>query len=195
LKISKKLLQSLALVVALGLILVFIFGIWKGRTQKELQGGQTIDKSDAEMKLSDMEYTELQEGKRLWTIRAAEAKYFQDEQKTLLTEVRITFFLENGEEIQLESQEGALHPGTKNIELWNAVRALLPRGYRLYTERIAYDHRQQTIASDTRVRLTGPDVQLDGKVWEYRIPENRAVVEGGVQGELVFLPLKTTPGQ
>jgi LPS export ABC transporter protein LptC len=193
--VSKKLLQSLALAVALGLTLVFIFGVWKGRTQKELQGVQTTDKSDAEMKLSDMEFTELQEGKRLWTIRAAEAKYFQEEQKTLLTEVHITFFLENGEEIQLTSQEGALHPGTKNIELWNAVQAVLPRGYRLSTERVFYDHQKQTLASDTQVKLAGPDVQLEGKVWEYRISENKAVVEGGVQGELIFLPSKTIPGQ
>lgn len=194
-KVSKRLLQSSALLVALGLILVFIFGVWKGKSQKELQGSQTADKSDAEMKLSDMEYTELQQGKRLWTIRAAEAKYFQDDQKTLLTDVHINFFLENGEEIQLESQKGALHPGTKNIELWDAVRAVLPRGYRLSTERIAYDHLKQTIASDTRVKLAGPDVQLEGNLWEYRIPDNKAVVEGGVQGELVFLPAKTITGQ
>jgi LPS export ABC transporter protein LptC len=193
--VSRKLLQSLALAFALGLTLVFIFGVWKGRTQKELQSVQTTDKNDAEMKLSDMEFTELQEGKRLWTIKAAEAKYFQEEQKTRLTEVRITFFLENGEEIQLTSQEGALHPGTKNIELWNAVQALLPRGYRLFTERVFYDHQKQTLASDTQVKLAGPDIQLEGKVWEYRISETKAVVEGGVQGELVFLPSKTIPAQ
>ena len=185
---KKKLLQSSALAFALGLTLVLMFGIWKGRTQKELQVGQTTDKSDAEMKLSDMEFTELQEGKRLWTIKAVEAKYFQEEQKTHLTKVHITFFLESGEEIQLDSEEGALYAGTKNIELWDSVHAVMPRGYQMSTERAFYDHQKQTISSQTLVQLTGPDVRMEGKAWEYRIPENKAVVEGGVQGELVFLP-------
>jgi LPS export ABC transporter protein LptC len=193
--VSKKLGQGLVLAFALGLTLVLAAGVWKGRTQNELQTAQTTDRSDAEMRLSDMEFTELQEGKRLWTIRAAEAKYFQEGQKTLLTVVRITFFLESGDEIQLESQEGALYAGTKNIELWDSVRAVLPRGYQLSTERAFYDHEKKTISSEAPVHLAGPDVQLEGRLWEYRIPENKAVIEGGVQGALVFLPSKTIPGQ
>ena len=194
-KFSRKLAQGAALAFALGLTMVLVIGVWKGRTQKELQAVQTTAKSDAEMRLSDMEYTELQEGKHLWTIRAAEAKYFQEGQKTLLSSVHITFFLESGEEIQLESQEGALYTGTKNIELWGAVHAFLPRGYQMATERALYDHQKKTISSETPVRLTGPDVQLEGKLWEYRISENKAVVEGGVQGALVLLPSKTKPVQ
>ena len=194
-RVPRRLAQGLALTFVLGLTMVLVVGIWKGRTQKEQQAVQTTAKSDAEMRLGDMEYTELQEGKHLWTIRAAEAKYFQEEQKTLLSSVRITFFLENGEEIQLGSQEGALYAGTKDIALWGSVQAVLPRGYQLSTERAFYDHQKKTISSETPVHLGGPDVQLDGKHWEYRIAENKAVVEGGVQGALVFLPSRMKPVQ
>ncbi len=142
-RVPRRLAQGLALTFVLGLTMVLVVGIWKGRTQKEQQAVQTTAKSDAEMRLGDMEYTELQEGKHLWTIRAAEAKYFQEEQKTLLSSVRITFFLENGEEIQLGSQEGALYAGTKDIALWGAVQAVLPRGYQLSTERAFYDHQKK----------------------------------------------------
>jgi LPS export ABC transporter protein LptC len=188
---SKKVAQGLVLAFVLGLTMVLVIGVWKGRNQKELQTVQTTARSDAEMRLSDMEYTELQDGKRLWTIRAAEAKYFQEEQKTLLSSVHITFFLASGEEIQLESLNGVLYPETKNIELWGAIHAVLPRGYQLSTERALYDHQKKVISSETPVRLAGPDVQIEGKLWEYRIPENKAVVEGGIQGALVFLPSKT----
>jgi LPS export ABC transporter protein LptC len=190
--VSRKVAQGIALAFALGLTIVLGVGVWKGRTQKEQQAVQTIEKSDAEMTLKDIEYTELQEGKRLWTLRAAEAKYFQDEQKTLLSAVRITFFLDTGEEIHLESQQGTLYAGTKNIELWDSVHALLPRGYQLSTEQALYDHQKRTISSEKLIHLTAPDVQLEGKLWEYRISENKAVVEGGVEGALVFLPPKTS---
>jgi LPS export ABC transporter protein LptC len=192
---SRKLFQGVAVLFALGLTIMLFFGVWQGRSQKEQQAAvQTTDKSDAEMTLKDMEYTELQEGKRLWTIWAAEAKYFQDEQKTLLSSVRIAFFLESGDEVQLESREGLLHAGTKDIELWDAVHAVLPRGYQLFTERARYDHQKQTISSQALIRLEGPDVQLEGARWEYRIPDHRALIDGGVKGVLVFLPSKAGSG-
>lgn len=189
---SKKLFQGLALTFALGLAIVLMVGVWKGRSLKEQQSaGQTAAKSEAEMTLKDMEYTELQAGKRLWTIWAAEAKYFQEEQKTVLSTVRIAFFLESGDEIQLESREGSLYAKTRNIELWDAVHATLPRGYRLFADRAFYDHQQHTISSESSIRLEGPDVQLEGKRWVYGIAEHKAVLEGGVSGALVFLPPKT----
>jgi LPS export ABC transporter protein LptC len=191
----RKVIQGSVLAFALGLTIVLVVGVWKGKNQKELQGVETTERSDAEMRLKDMEFTELQEGKRLWTLRAAEAKYFHEEKKTLLSSVRVSFFLESGEEIRLESQEGALHAGTKNMEMWNSVQAVLPRGYQLFTERVFYDYEKKAISSNTLIKLTGPDVQLEGKLWEFRIPENKAVVEGGVQGTLAFLPTKTKPVQ
>jgi len=189
--VSRRLVRGIILALALGLTMVLVAGVWKGGSQKELQTAQTTDKSDAEMTLKDMEYTELQEGKRLWTLRADEARYFQDEQKTVLSSVHITFFMENGEEVYLESQQGVLYAGTKNIELWDSVRAMLPRGYQLSSDRAFYDHQKKAISSGTPIQLQGPDVQLEGTEWEYRIPEYKAVVGGGVRGALVFLPPKT----
>jgi LPS export ABC transporter protein LptC len=183
--------QGMALAFVLGLSIVLVAGIWKGTNQKELQGAGSEEKSDAEMRLKDMEYTELQEGKRLWTLKAADAKYFHEEQKTLLESVHVSFFLEGGEEVRLQSQEGALYAGTKDMEVWDSVQVALPRGYQLFTERAFYDHQKKAISSNTLIRLTGPDIQLEGKLWEFRITENKAVVEGGVQGTLAFLPAKT----
>jgi LPS export ABC transporter protein LptC len=193
--VPRKVIQGIALAFALGLTIVLVVAVWKGKTQKELQAVGTTERNDAEMRLKDMEYTELQEGKRLWTLRAAEAKYFHEEQKTLLSSVHVSFFLEGGEEVRLKSQEGALYAGSKNMEMWDSVEAVLPRGYQLFTERAFYDFQKKTISSNTIIKLTGPDVQLEGKLWEYRIPENKALVEGGVQGTLAFLPANAKPAQ
>jgi LPS export ABC transporter protein LptC len=189
--VARKVVQGISLAFVLGLTIVLFVGVWKGRNQKDLQGARTAEKSDAEMRLKDMEYTELQEGKRLWTLKAADAKYFHEEQKTLLESVHVSFFLEGGEEVLLQSQEGALFSGTKNIEVWDSVEVVLPRGYQLFTERAYYDYQKRAISSDTPLRLMGPDLELQGNLWEFHISENKAVVEGGVQGTLAFLPPKT----
>jgi LPS export ABC transporter protein LptC len=191
--VSRRYAQGAVLAIVLGLSAVLIVGIWKGKTRQDKQEVSHVDTSEAEMKLTDMDYTEMEGGKRLWTLNAAEARYYQKEQKTILTKVRVTFFLRTGEEIHLQSKEGILYAGSKNVELWGAVHAELPHGYEMTTERAFYEHQNQTISSKTPVHVTGPDIQLDGAVWEYNIPDYRAVMEKGVQATVVSLSPRAAP--
>ncbi len=179
---SKKWLKGVLLAVALGLTIVFLMGLWRGKTAHKPQTplNRSMD-SEAEMKLTDMEYMEMQDGRHMWTLNAAEADYFQEEQKSLLKEVRLILFLADGREILLESDWGMLHAGSKDIELWNSVTARLPEGYRLMTDRAEYDHEQQAISSSSEIYLSGPDLQMKGKDWEYRIQEHRGSVKAGVE--------------
>ncbi|GLI36198.1 hypothetical protein DAMNIGENAA_36310 [Desulforhabdus amnigena] len=192
---SRKLLQGLVLTLALGLTSVLMVGIWKGKTMKEQRVVEESEPTEAEMKLTDMEYTEMQEGNRIWTLKASEANYFQDEQKTLLTSVLLTLFLKSGEEIYLKSQKGILFAGTRNIELTDSVEATLPQGYTLSTEKAFYNHEARTIQSESLIHLTGPDVDLQGKRWQFHIPEREGIIEGGVRATVVFLPPKSQPSQ
>lgn len=185
-KIPIKFSRFLVVAIALTITYVLLMSVWKAKTQKEQQMASVTEESSAEMKLTDMEYTEMQKGRRMWTLRAEEAKYFQEDQQTALTRVRLVFFMENGEEIHLESQQGVLHAGSKDIELWHAVHAVFPRGYELSTERARYNHKQNLLSSETAILITGPDLKLEGKHWKYLIPERRAFLEGKVQATLAF---------
>jgi LPS export ABC transporter protein LptC len=180
---SSKVIQGIILTVVLGLSLVLAVGAWKGRIQKKplVSPENGASPQNAEMKLTDMEFTEMQDGRRFWTLSSSEAKYSQDEQKSALKEVRLTFFMENGEEIFLTSREGILYAGTKNVELSESVRVELPRGFVLTTEKAVYNHQMKLISSDTAIQLAGPGVQLGGNRWQFRIPDRTASVEGGVK--------------
>ena len=138
-----------------------------------------------EMKLTDMEYTEMQKGRRIWNLKASEAKYFQEDQKTALSRVELVFFLESGEEIHLESQHGILYAGSKDIELWGQVHAAFPQDYELTTEKAYYRHAENEISSDAAILVTGPDMKLAGMKWKYAIPERRAFLEGQIQATLM----------
>lgn len=143
--------------------------------------------SEAEMKLKDMEYTEMRDGKRLWKLKASEAQYFQDRQQTLLTSVQFTLFLQDGE-VVLQSPEGMLHAGSKNIELWDSIQVDFQKGYQLSTKRAHYDHERRRIQSETPIRLTGPDIDLKGARWEYDLLKSEGKVDGGVQVSVVLQP-------
>lgn len=193
--LSRKIAQGLILALALGLTAMLVLGIWRGKTQQKEQVAQQGESTDAAMKLSDMEYTEMQEGRQLWTLKATEARYFQEEQKTELSAVRLTLFLEDGDQVLLESKKGILFAGTKNIELSDTVRATLPRGYTLSTEKAFYDHQVKAIHSDTLLHLKGPDIDLQGNQWRFQIPERQGMVEGQVRATVVLLPPNTQLSQ
>ncbi|MGA3114233.1 MAG: LPS export ABC transporter periplasmic protein LptC [Syntrophobacteraceae bacterium] len=190
--ISKgKLAQFFVILVVVALSLILAAGIWKGKSRQMKQDAQQVCPADAEMKLTDMEFTEMQEGKRYWTLCASEAKYFQDEQKTLLQTVHLTLYLDKtGEEIHLKSRDGVLHAGTKDIDLSGNIRVALPREYVLTTETAHYTNSDRIIKSDDPVHISGPGLELDGNRWKYRIADHVAKIDGKVTASLVVNNLR-----
>jgi len=190
--ISKgKLAQFFVILVVVALSLILAAGIWKGKSRQMKQDAQQVCPADAEMKLTDMEFTEMQEGKRYWTLCASEAKYFQDEQKTLLQTVHLTLYLDKtGEEIHLKSRDGVLHAGTKDIDLSGNIRVALPREYVLTTETAHYTNSDRIIKSDDPVHISGPGLELDGNRWKYRIADHVAKVDGKVTASLIVSNLR-----
>ncbi|MEN6438364.1 MAG: LPS export ABC transporter periplasmic protein LptC [Syntrophobacter sp.] len=173
-----------------GLSLVLIAGIWKGKGpgSNPRDSGPII--SDSEMKLTEIEFTEMEQGKRLWTLHAAEATYYQDRQRTALKTVHMTFYLDNDEEVHLESREGIFNTVSKNVQLREDVRAKLPRGYVVTTERVNYNHSLRTVSSDKRIHLTGPGAQIQGNTWEYKINDRMGTANGEITVSLVLPELR-----
>ena len=190
--ISKgKLAQFFVITIIVALSLILVAGIWKGKSRPVQQEAQQACPPDAEMKLTDMEFTEMQEGKRFWTLCASEAKYFQDQQQTLLQKVHLILYLEKtGEEILLDSREGVLHAGSKDIELRGDIHVALPREYVLTTETAHYNHSSRIVESDDPVHISGPGLELDGDTWKYGISDHVAKVDGKVTASMVVNNLR-----
>jgi len=182
-----KIAQVFVIIVIVALCLILAAGVWRGKSRPVQQETQQECPLEAEMKLTDMEFTEMQEGKRFWTLCATEAKYFQDQQKTLLQAVRLTFYLEkNGEEIHVTSREGILYAGTKDIELRGDVHAMLPREYVMTTETAHYINSTRTVESTDPIHISGPGLELDGIGWKYKITDHLANVGGKIRASLVL---------
>lgn len=190
----KKLTKMGIVTAILALSATFVWGVWQGLERKGRQwAGPGGEKPDAEMKLTDMEYTEMEEGRRRWTIKASEVHYFQEERKTLLSLVDLVLFLENGDKIYLKSNKGIVYADTKNIDLWDSVRATVPDEYELRTEKASYRHEERVVFSSSPIRISGPELRLQGKQWKYMLSEQRTFLEGEV--EATFTPNSPGAGQ
>jgi LPS export ABC transporter protein LptC len=149
---------------------------------------QPVASSAAEMTLAGIEFTEIEQQQKHWTLKAAAARYFQNEQKTELEDVHLIFFLKSGEDVQLQSQAGVLYAGTKNIELLGGVQAVVSKAYSLTTQYAFYDHQRKTISSTTALHVQGPEILLEGRNWEYSMAEQRARIQNGVTATVSFSP-------
>ena len=187
----RKIVQILVALFIVGLSLALAAGIWRGKPQKA-KGDVAVESGEpnAEMKLTDMEFTEMQQGKKFWTLCASEAKYFEDRQRTALKTVHLTFHLEQDQEVQVESKKGTMYAGSKNIELQDSVRAILPDGYVMTMDKAFYDHDKNLVYADVPIHISGPGVECDGNTWEYKIPDHVALLSGGVKVSLVGSEIK-----
>ncbi len=186
----RKFAQIIILLIVGGLVLVLAGGLLKGKSVKKSMEAPQPESAQSEMKLTDIEFTEMEKGKQFWTLRASEAIYFHDRQITKLKSVHLTFHLENDEgEVILESNEGVLHAGTKNIELRNNVRATLPRGYVLLTDSADYDHLRRKVSSESSIRVFGPGGEVNGNKWDYEIGSRTAFL-AKVKASLIMSKLQ-----
>ncbi|MDR3554891.1 MAG: LPS export ABC transporter periplasmic protein LptC [Syntrophobacteraceae bacterium] len=186
-----KLAQVFILLIIVSLCVVLAAGVWRKKTQPVSKLAKHTAPAEEEMKLKDMKFTEMQEGKRYWTLHATEAKYFQDEQKTLLENVHLTFYLDQaGAELQLTSKEGVLYAGTKNIDLKGDIRVQLPHNYVATMQTAHYVQRKKLVESADPVHLSGPGLTLDGNMWKYSVNDHIAEVDGKVTASLVLGELR-----
>lgn len=177
----KALLRIVLLAVAICLTAFLVYGVWRANERELGHSNSSGSIMEAAMQLSNMEYTEMENGRRLWTLRAEKAGYYQEKQKSVLSNVHMIFYLQDGREIRLTSDHGILFVTTKNIDLSGRVQATMPEGYTVRTEKVSYRHKQGSVSSQTPTYLKGPEVTLQGDRWEYRLAEEHGTLHGGVR--------------
>ena len=168
-------------IFVLGLLLLFSNTIKQDKTQENISV-ETSKKPESTptAELNDMEYTEVEDGKVLWKIFARVAKYYLKEKKTILTNVKVQFFLDDGSVIYLTSKKGIIFAGVKNLELSGNVTVSLPENYILHTERVFYSNIRKEISSTTPLYISGPQVKGSIKSWKFEVNSMKGYGEGGV---------------
>ncbi len=177
-----------AVCVGVGLSLGLVLLLVKDRSPSPTQPTQPAVESPGEMVLTGVEFTEMEHEQPKWTLKASQARYFQEEQKTELRDVHLVLQLKNGDNIELRSHKGILYAGSKDLELVGGVQAKVGQSYELTTAYAFYDHNGQKISSRAGVHVEGPELLLDGATWEYALAEQRGRVDGGVKAKLTFTP-------
>ena len=136
--------------------------------------------------------TQTQDGRRVWALRAREARIFEDSDRVEATGVRVDFY---GREAELQSTltaaNGVITRRTSAIEVHGRVVVTSTDGTVLTTERLQWDERTGKIRSDTAVRvtkgndvMTGSGMEADPDLKNLRVGDFKAYVRTP-EGQLV----------
>jgi LPS export ABC transporter protein LptC len=135
------------------------------------------------MRVERVHQSATREGRTEWSLDAATAQYLLNEKKVLLTDLSVTFFTRDDQQVYLTARRGTLMTDSHDMEAHEEV-VIYNDAYRLETEKMAYAHAARMITSDVPVKISGQAGELLADSLAVDLRANRLVMRGHVHGTL-----------
>ena len=181
-KIKKtRLILLLVILLAIGTVVAVFIGYRQVSNAPEMLLSSIKD--GANLSLGKIKQTATRDGRKEWSLEAGSAHYIETENKAVLKDLHITYFLENSQEVYLEAEQGILNTVTNDIEFSGNV-VVRNEDYRLRTERLSYEHKRRFIFTDDRVRIAGDGAEVSADSLNYDLNANQIVLTGNVASRI-----------
>jgi len=181
-KIKKtRLILLLFILLAIGTVVAVFIGYRQVSNAPEMLLSSIKD--GANLSLGKIKQTATRDGRKEWSLEAGSAHYIETENKAVLKDLHITYFLENNQEVYLEAEQGILNTVTNDIEFSGNV-VVRNEDYRLRTERLSYEHKRRFIFTDDRVRIAGDGAEVSADSLNFDLNANQIVLTGNVASRI-----------
>lgn len=137
-------------------------------------------KDGANLSLGKIRQTATRDGRKEWSLEADSAHYMENENKAVLKNLLITYFLEDNSEVYLNAEQGILNTDTNDIEFSGNV-VVRNEEYRLTTEKLGYEHKRRFIFINTPVHIAGDAADVTSNSATYDLKANKIVLTGNVK--------------
>ncbi|MBF0204072.1 MAG: LPS export ABC transporter periplasmic protein LptC [Desulfamplus sp.] len=139
--------------------------------------------SEASLILNTMKHTSTRNGVKEWTLDASSARVMKNEDKALLMDISVFFFLKNGEQVHVTAKEGYINTKEKDIHFSNNVMVKYGETV-LKTEQLHYDKKSHIINSTVHVTVTNNSSVIDADTLRINLNDNTILLKGNVCGTL-----------
>jgi len=178
---------KLVMLLLMGLILSTVGGylLLHMRQAEQSTVPELETNTDADLCLKEIHYVETKGNGKEWELRAKCAEHFLRDDITLLHDMKVTFFADDGRVIIMRGDKGSVKK-RKDIEVTGNVVITSSDGYRIVTESLRYDGVKRQISTEDPVvierqgmRLRGVGVLVDlGEEKLYLQKNVQTVIEG-----------------
>ena len=158
------------------------------RLREEPRALHSVLPKNGDVSLNRIHHVATRDGVKEWTLDAESAQYEKAGSKTVFKDICVTFFLDDGKTIRLNSCGGGVLTDTKDMEVWGDVVARSGT-YELNTDKLRYQHKTQTIFTETPVVIKGGGMEITGDSLTFNLQTEQVVVLGRVKAVFESLTL------
>ena len=167
------------------LIGIMVAGIGFGlvshhRLREEPRALLSVLPKNGDVSLNHIHHVATRDGVKEWTLDAESVQHRKADNKTVFKDVLATFFLNDGKTLQLNSRDGILLTDTKDMEVWGDV-VVRSGGYELNADKLRYQHKTQTISTETPIVIKGNGMEITGGSMTFDVQTEQVVVWGRVK--------------
>jgi len=167
----------IVILLAIGTVVTVFIGYRQVSNAPELLLSSIKD--GANLSLGKIRQTATRDGKKEWSLEAGSASYIENENKAVLKDLFITYYLKDNKEVYLNADQGILNTETNDIEFSGNV-VVRNEEYKLKTEKLNYQHERRFISSDVPVHILGDDADVTANSLTYDLNTNKIVLTGNV---------------
>ena len=145
------------------------------------------------LQIKDFRRSMIEDGRKAWEIKGAEATYFKAEERAAIRRPRLVFYREDGRTLEARSRDGNVFlPGGRleRAVLDGAVEVTY-HDARFQTDRLIYHHEDDRVVCPGRVWAVVDGVELEGESMTYSLTDDTLEVLGAVRTTIHAGP----PGQ
>jgi LPS export ABC transporter protein LptC len=141
---------------------------------------------DGRPRLKGLTYTQVEDGRRKWTLSAEGVRWDQEAEVAYLDQVRVRFFLKDDGWINLSGDTGSYDRKRQVVTLEGSVRGVSHDGMTLETELLTYSEEREVVETDSLVTISGDRFNVTGKGMVVQVPQEKVTFQSQVDS--TFIP-------
>jgi LPS export ABC transporter protein LptC len=121
-----------------------------------------IPKIKADLEIGNLFLTEEKEGMIRWKLEARVAECFRKSNNTLLEDLQVKLYKEDGRILTLRGDHARIDEKTRDMDVEGRVVVTTSDGLQLRTDSLQYEHSHGRISTEAPVRIDGRGVTISG---------------------------------
>lgn len=179
-KLKLKIILLALILIASGIIVAVLVNYRRILDKQDLLLTSDMD-TEASLSMERVQQTATRNGIKEWSLDAGSARFVNATNQALFKDLSVTFYLKDGQRINVTANEGILKTDSNDIEATGNV-VLENKRYRLITEKIQYKHSRRVIFSKRPVTVTADAFDLLADSMSFDLNSNKTRFKGNVRG-------------
>ncbi len=147
-----------------GIVLVRLWVNLQERKKSEaVEKPQIVSTGRHDQELKEVHFVEDKHGQKTWELEAKSVQVYQDENISVLEDIKVTYYAKEGRTFLLTSKKGKVNQKSKDIDVEGDVVLSTSDGYQLKTHSASYCDSEKIIRTQDPVEIEGEQIRLTGK--------------------------------